>query len=232
MNTETAGAGSIMSLLASGLNPVLALWYQFIQYIPQLVAAAVILLVGWALGVILGDLATRFVKYTGIDNWVKSTGLNERLRIEHGSRYAMLSGIVGSFVKWLVILAAIGVAADAANLPQVGLFIGAIFSYIPNVIVAIVILVVGFIGATYAYDFAQAGMGISMLSDNNRGTVAGIIRYAIIVFAIMAALTQLQIVPNLIQILFAGLVLALALAFGLGGRDHANDAIRRLREQA
>lgn len=232
MNTTATGFGSVMGLLAAGLNPVQVLWFQFVQYIPQIIAAVIILLVGWALGVIFGDVATRIVRYTGVDNWVKRAGLNERLQIEHGSRYALLSGIVGSFIKWLIILAAVGVAADAANMPQVGQFVGAIFGYIPNVIVAIVILAVGFVGATYASDFVAAGVSMSRFPVANRDTMAVIIKYAIMVFAIMAALTQLQIVPNLIQILFAGLVLALALAFGLGGRDHADDAIRRLREQA
>jgi hypothetical protein len=203
-----------------------------VQYIPQIIAALIILLVGWALSIIFGDLATRIVRYSGVDNWVQRAGLNQRLRLEHGSRYALLSGIIGSFVKWLVLLAAVGIAAGVANMPQVGQFIGAIFAYIPNVIVAIVILAAGFIGATYASDFAAASVNASGISAGNRDTVSSIVKYAIIIFAIMAALTQLQIVPNLIQILFAGLVLALALAFGLGGRDHANDTIRRLREQA
>jgi len=228
MNTGTG----LMGLLAAGLNPVQALWFEFIQYVPAIIAALIILLVGWALGVIFGNIATSIVRYTGVDNWVKRVGLNERLRLEHGSRYALLSGIIGSFVKWLIVLAAVGVAADAANMPQVGQFVGSIFAYIPNVIVAIVILAVGFVGATYASDFVIAGVSMANLPVTNRDAIASITKYAIIVFAIMAALTQLQIVPNLIQILFAGMVLALALAFGLGGRDHANDAIRQLREQA
>src|SRR3954462_8203620 len=106
MNSSATGFGSVTGLLAAGLNPLQLLWFQFVQYIPQIIAAAVILLVGWALGVIFGDLATRLVRYTGVDNWVKRARLNERLQLEHGSRYALLSGIVGSFVKWLIILAA------------------------------------------------------------------------------------------------------------------------------
>src|SRR3954469_16516886 len=92
---STTGLGSVMSLLAAGLNPVQVLWFQFVQYIPQIIAAIIILLVGWALGVIFGNLATRLVRYSGVDNWVKRAGLNERLQIEHGCRYALLSGIVG-----------------------------------------------------------------------------------------------------------------------------------------
>jgi hypothetical protein len=230
MNTGASGGlTSVMAMLAAGLNPLQALWFQFVQYIPQIIAAIIILAVGWALGVVIGGLVTRVVRFSGVDNWVKKAGLNERFKLQHGSQYALLSGLVGSFVKWLIILAAIGVAAGAANLPQIGQFVGAIFAYIPNVIVAVIILAIGFAGATFASDFVAAG--VARFPVGNRDMIASIVRYAIIIFSIMAALTQLQIVPNLIQILFAGLVLALALAFGLGGRDHANDAIRRLREQ-
>lgn len=221
-----------MSLLAGGLDPVRALWFQFVQYLPQIVAAVIIVAVGWFVASLLGRLATKIVQMTGVDQWVNRTGINERLSIDTGSRYALLSGMIGSFVKWLIILAVIGVAADAMNLPQVNEFIGAVFAYIPNVIVAVIILAIGLVGAQYAADFVVTGIDISRYPVANRQIIASVAKYAIIVFAIMAALTQLRIVPNLIEILFAGLVLALALAFGLGGRDHANEAIARLKQQA
>jgi hypothetical protein len=223
---------TISNLLVAGQNPLQILWTQFAQYIPQLLAAIVILLAGWGVGALLGNLTSRVVQYTGVDNWVNRSGLNETLKLGDGSRYALLSGIIGSLVKWLIILAAAGAAADAANMPNIAQFVGTIFGYIPNVIVAIVILVVGFIGAALAADFATAGAALSRFSISSRGTIASVVKYAIVTLAIMAALIQLRIVPSLIEILFGGLVLALALAFGLGGRDHASDAIKRLREQA
>src|SRR3954464_7538113 len=102
MNSSATGFVSVTGLLAAGLNPLQALWFQFIQYIPQIIAAAIIMLVGWALGVIFGDLATRVIRYTGVDKWVRNTRLNERLRIDHGSRYALLSGMIGSLIKWII----------------------------------------------------------------------------------------------------------------------------------
>lgn len=228
---ETFGM-SVRELLAEGVSPLQTLWLQFIEYLPQIIAAAIILAVGWFIASLIGRLTTRVVRWTGVDAWVERTGINERLRLDAGSRYTILSGMVGSLVKWLVVLAVIGVAADAANLPQVSEFVGSIFAYIPNVVVAVIILAVGVVGAQYAADFLVTGITASRFPVGNRQIVANVAKYAIITFAIMAALTQLGIVPNLIQILFGGLVLALAIAFGLGGREHANDAIRRMRQQA
>ena len=232
MNNTPGLGGSFVELLAEGLNPVAALWYRFLDFLPQVVAAVIIVLVGWGIASIVGGIARRVVHYTGVDAWVERTGINKRLRIDADSRYALLSGMVGSLVKWLIILAVIGVAATAINLPQIVEFISAIFSYIPNVLAAVAIFALGTVGAQYASDFVLVGIDVSHLPVSNRYALASIVKYSIIVFTIMAALMQLMIVPNLIMILFGGMVLALALAFGLGGRDHASDAIRKLREQA
>ena len=226
---NTTNNGSIMGLLANGLDPIRALWFQFVQYVPQLIAAAIILLVGWVIAMFLGALTAQLVKFSGIDSWLEKSNIHSRLNISKNSRYSLLSGMLGSIMTWVVMLAFIGIAADAINLHQVNTFIGAIFAYIPNVVVAIIILAIGFVGAQYAADFAMTGFGLPL---KNKQLISTIIKYAVMVFAVMAALTQLQIVPHLIEILFAGLVLTLSISFGLGGREHANEAIRRLKEQS
>lgn len=215
-------------LLANGLSPLRALWFQFIEYIPQLFGAAIILAVGWVLAVFVGKLTTRVVASTGVDSLVQNSGINAQFNLPDGSRYALLSGMVGSILKWLIVLATVGVAADALNMSQVNEFVSQIFAYVPNVIVAVIILTVGILGSQFAATIIQGYARI----PGNRDAIAAFVRYAILTFSVMAALTQLRIVPNLIEILFAGLVFALALAFGLGGREHAKDAIARMRERA
>ncbi|HWO07054.1 MAG TPA: hypothetical protein VNM40_00545 [Candidatus Paceibacterota bacterium] len=187
-----------MGLLSSGLNPLQALWFQFLEYLPQLIAAAIIFIVGWIIAPVLGRLATRLVRFTGVDDWIDQMDVNERLRIRADSRYTILSSMVGLLIRWLVVLAVIGVAADAINLPQVSEFIGAVFAYIPNVLAAVVILAIGFVGAQYAADFVATGIDVSRFPVANRQAVAAVAKYSIIIFTIMAALTQLRIVPDLI----------------------------------
>lgn len=229
MNTDTFGA-SVGGLLTSGLTPLRVVWFEFVEYLPQLLGAAIALIIGIFVASVIGRLTTRLVRATGVDRMVRDSGLNERFQMTAASNYAILSGMVGSIVKWLIILATIGVAADILNMPQVNAFLGQIFGYIPNVIVAVIILTVGVLASQYAASFVYS-VRTSLLGEN-RDLAASVVRYGIITFAALAALTQLRIVPNLIEILFAGLVLALALAFGLGGRDVAGEALRAARRQA
>lgn len=224
-----ARMNTMNDVLAQGLTPLKVLWFQFIAVVPQLIGAAIIVALGWVAAVFVGRLTTRVVASTGVDTLVQRSGLNTQLKLSDGSRYALLSGMVGTIVQWLIILATLGIAADALNMPQVSQFVGQIFAYVPNIIVAVIVLTVGIIGSQFAANIVRSGVG---QFPGNRETIASVVRYAILTFSVMAALTQLRIVPNLIEILFAGLVFGLALAFGLGGRDHARDAIARMREGA
>lgn len=208
-----------------------SLWLRFIDFLPQLVGAIIVLILGWIIAAIVAMVVRRIVQFTGIDGWVKRTGLNERLRLRDGSNYALVSNFVASVVKWVIILGTVGLAADMLGLAGVRAFTGTILAYIPNVIVAVVILSIGMIAAQFAAEFVSAGAASTQMPGANRKILAAVARYSIMVFAIMAALTQLNIVPQLIEIAFAGLVFALALAFGMGGREHASRWIEQLRSR-
>jgi hypothetical protein len=235
MNTAQAAPGvgsTLLGLIAAGLNPLQALWYQFITYLPAVIAAVIVFFIGWAVAVLLGRGISGLLHYLGLDAWVARRGIRERLSMDFGAGFSSLSNVIGSIVKWLMILASIGVAASVAGVPEITNFVNVVFAYIPNVVVAAVILAVGVLAGQYASEFIAAGVDLSGLPVSNRQTLGVIIKYAIITLSVMAALLQLGIVRELIQILFAGLVLALALAFGLGGREHASDAISKMRQQA
>ncbi len=98
-------------------------------------------------------------------------------------------------------------------------------------IVAAAILAIGFYLADVLSMFIGSMSSASKMSPDYRRVLARVARYAVITFAVMTALVQLRVVPELVQIIMAGLVLALALAFGLGGKDHARDLISALRGQ-
>ncbi len=230
MNTDTTG--SVTGLLASGLDPLKFLWLAFIQYLPQILGAIIIIIVGWFVASIVGTIVKRAVKFTGVDAWVEKSGLNARLKLDTRSRYALVSSMVGTIVKWVLLLGTIGIASETLHLTQVSIFLGTILAFIPNVVVAILILTIGMIVSQFVYDLLAVGMDAAHLPVGNRTALATIAKYAIIVFSFMAALTQLQIVPQLIQIAFAGMVFSLSLAFGLGGKDHASDWIQKMRNQA
>lgn len=209
-----------------------ALWVRFVDYVPQIISAILVLLIGWIIAVIVAAIVRKVLAFTGVDAWVGRTGLNERLKLHPKSRYALVSGLMGSIAKWVILLGAIGVAADILALPGVRAFVGTILAYIPNVIVAVLILAIGMVAAQLLSEAVSAGLGAAHLPGANRTVLASIAKYAVIVFAVMAALTQLHIVPMLIQIAFAGLVFALALAFGLGGREHASQWIASMKNSS
>lgn len=206
------------------------LWAQIVGYVPELITALAVIVIGWILASVLGSVVRRVVQFTGVDTMVENSGLNQRLTISAQSPYRLLSRFVGSIVKWLIILLALAMASDILGLTQVSEFLGQIIAYIPRVIVAVIILTIGVLLARFVSEIILAGFSTIKLPPSSERLIAAIAKNAIIIFSVMAALTQLGIVPRLIEIAFAGLIFALALAFGLGGKDHANEWIRSLRQ--
>lgn len=225
MNDTTGYFRNISDTVVFSLEDV---WLSFLSYVPNVVAALIIVILGWIVATVLSDIVRRLVRFTGIDSAINRTQINERLG--WSDRYHLLSGIIGTITKWLILIATLMAAADILNMPQITLFLQEILFYIPQVIVAVIILTVGIIAANFVATFLEKAFTASKLNIQAKGHIASIAKYAIIVFSVMAALTQLGIVPHLIQILFGGVVLALALAFGLGGREEAARFLSSLRE--
>ena len=143
---------------------------------------------------------------------------------KYGMKFSF-SGLIAGIVKWFIIVAVLIVIADILNIPQITRFLESIVLYIPNVLVAIVILAIGLIVGNAAYSVVNTSMQAANLDKHQSHTVAGVAKWALVVFALLAALTQLNIASELIQILFTGIVIMFALAgglaFGLGGKEHA-----------
>jgi hypothetical protein len=205
-------------------------WFNLLQYLPKIVGALIILILGWIIASAVGSVVRRVVRLFSVDEMVERAGVNERFMMT--GKYKLLSGMLGQLAKWFIILAVLIAAANTLNLPQISVFLNQIALYIPRAIVAVVILVVGILLGDIVKNVLTGAMQASKLPVPRKKMVASVAKYAIIVFSVMAALTQLGIVPHLIQILFGGLVLALALAFGLGGRDEAARLLAGLRQQA
>jgi hypothetical protein len=198
------------------------LWVRFIDFLPNLLGAVIVLLIGWLAAVIVAAVVRKVLRFTGVDGWVARSGLNERMHMRVNSKYSLVSNLLASIAFWIIFVGSVGIAADMLQLVGVSAFIGSILAFMPNVIVAVLILTVGLVASNLASEAVQTGESAAKLPGGNPRMLGALVRYSIIVFAVMAALTQLHIVPDLIQIAFAGLVFSLALAFGLGGRDHAD----------
>lgn len=199
------------------------LWGRLVSILPDLIGALIIILIGFIVAPILGGIVKKVIDIFKIDQLSERMGLKEMVR-GYSPNFSV-SLIIGKLVKWFFILAFIMAAADVLGWTRVTSFLNEIIFYIPQVLIAVIILVFGVI----AGNFFEAIVTKSLRGANapvGRPELLGqLTKWALMIFAALAALIQLGIAPSLIQILFAGIVLALALAFGLGGRKKAEEML-------
>src|SRR4028119_449994 len=133
------------------------------------------------------------------------------------------TGIIGKLVFWFVFIIALTMAADALGIPQVSQALGQLIAYIPSIIAAILILILASLLANFLSGVVRGATGSDLL--------ANVARYAIIVYAVFAAITELGVAVQLTAptflIILGAVALAAAIAFGWGGRDVAKDIIER-----
>lgn len=196
-----------------------------IAAIPLILGALIILGIGWILSNVLGGLVRRVLQGAGAD----------RLFAEHagdvyGQRAASVrpSQVGGELVKWLIRIVFLVAAANVLNLPQVSQLLNQVILWIPNLIVAAIILMVAPLLARFVRGSIEVGAG--QLGFSNAPLLGRIAEIAIVAFAVVVAVNQIGIAANLVNTLFIGLVaafaLALGLAFGLGGREVAGEITR------
>lgn len=198
------------------------LWGGVTAYVPSLVLAILVLIAGWIVAGILKGVVIKFFKVFKLNEALDKAGLDTLT--ERAGHKLNAGGFMGSLVKWFVIAVFFVAALDIVGLNQVTFFIrDVVLGYLPKVIVAVLILMVAMV-------VAKAASGAVAAAIRAGGThkpefFEKLTYYAIIVFAALAALNQLEIAPELVQTLFMGIVFALALAlglsFGLGGKEAA-----------
>lgn len=199
-------------------------------FLPKVVGALVIFVLGWAAGSILGRTVTHVIGLLRIDKALNKAGVEE-LSAKTGVHISV-AGFLGAVVKWGLIVAFAVVAAEVLGLTQITQLLRDILVYIPNVIVAAAALVIATLLGDFiskiVYHSAQ-GMGVS------GRFAAQVSKWAIIIVGgIFPALTQLRVAQGLVEVLFTGIVfafsLALGLAFGLGGKEAAARALEKMKQ--
>lgn len=207
------------------------LLYGVVNFIPNFLLAVVIFIIGWAIAVLLDNIIEQAVKAIRVDHALKAAGVET---IVNRAGYNLNSGkFLGVLVKWFVILVFFMTSLQVLGLSQVNYFLQQIvLSFIPQVIVAVLILLVAAVVAEVAQGVVAGGArAAGIRSAGFAGTVA---RWAIWIFGIIVALSQLGIATAYFQTLFTGLVVALSLAFGLafglGGQDTAARFLEKTRE--
>ena len=193
-----------------------------IAFIPKLVVAIVIFLIGWLIGVGLGRIVAQVVNSLRVDQALKAAGV---ARLVSRAGFELSSGkFLGFLVEWFFIIVFLVASLQILNLTQVNEFLTqVVLGYLPQVVVAVLILLVAAVVAGAAERVVAGSAKAANL--RSAGFLGKVARYAIWVFAILAALNQLQVATAFVQTLFTGIViavsLAIGLAFGLGGQASA-----------
>jgi len=210
-------------VLVAAMSSVFA---EIILFLPNLLAGILILIVGLVFASVFGSLSKKAIEYVRLDKLSEGSETTKRLK-EGGIEFTP-SNIVGWIVKWFFIIVTFIAVSDTFGLNQVTEFLNRIILYIPNVIAAVLIVVVGIVVGDFLQKVVQASASASQVVSNNRDALGVMARWSIVVFALFAALSQLGIAENLIQIVVAGVVLALAISIGLGSKDKVKSFIDKL----
>lgn len=211
-------------------GPLLELWDTIVSYIPNLLGAIVVFLLGIIVALVLRGVIVKVVALLRIDELAKK--LEIKSQFERAGIHLHIGYLFGWIVKWFFVIIALIAATDILGWKQVTEYLQQVVLFIPNVIIAVIILLAGILLANFVSNVVKSAVEAAQLASAS--FLSGIAKWAILVFSFMVALVQLQIAPELIQVLFTGLVAMLALAgglaFGLGGKEHAASFLDRLKK--
>lgn len=198
-----------------------SLWVSVIDFLPKLLGALVVLVLGILIANGVASLIKRLIKILRIDNLVAKLKIEQSL--EHAGVKIVVSDIFAWIIKWFLLLVFFVTAVDILGWEEIVYFLNKVLLYLPNVAAAVGILLIGLIIGSFIGEVVRKVVLAAKMKDGD--LLAAVAKWAIIIFSLMAALIQLQVASQLIQILFAGIVVMFAIAggiaFGLGGKEEA-----------
>lgn len=192
---------------------------NLIGFLPNLIGFLIILAIGYLIARVVKGIVTRLLEKIGTDRAVHSGTTGEHVnRIAPGFKP---SSAIGTIAFWFLFLGALAIAVAQLGIAALDNFVGAVVAYLPNVVAAILILVVA-----VALSGAVGTLVKRTMGDTPTGKVVSAVAPVLIMaIGVFMVLDQLEIAPQIVTITYAtllgGLALAMALAFGLGGRDVA-----------
>lgn len=202
-------------------------WHSLVTVLPDLMVALLLLIAGWLFARLLRRLVVRLLRAAHVDEIAERAGVDDFL-VQGGVEITTVTLIAGT-LYWLVLAAVFITLLDALGLRTADLLLERIAIFVPNLVVAIGILVFGSLlsrvigGLVFSY--------LSNIGSAAAAPIGALARYALLVFVLFMAAEQLairtEVLVSAFQIAFAALCLAAALAFGLGGREWARQVIAR-----
>jgi hypothetical protein len=209
------------------IEPVEQFYEKVLHFLPMLLSSILIFITGFVLGLILKKILLRFFRIVKLDKFSERSGLVELF--QKGGIREPLSLILSRLIGWLTVISFLIIALNSLDIPAVGRILESFILYLPNIFVAALILLLGyllsnFLGRAALIAAVNAGIRLS-------GLIGKLVKLIVFLLALTMALEQLGIGRGTIVIAFAiifgGIVLALAIAFGLGGRDIVKEYLEK-----
>jgi hypothetical protein len=214
---------NVNNVLGNTINNTLATIGAFL---PRFISGLIVLILGIIIASFLKQIILQLFKFIKLEAMLKKYGVPET---KEGVNW---SNILAELIRWFVIILFLVPTAEVWGLGKFVEVLNGLLAFIPNVIIAVLLLLVGFVIARLVYDVLRASLhGLSPESARN---VARAGKWAVLVFVFLVVLNQLGIASDLIRILFGGIVAMIALAgglaFGLGGKDTAAEILEKIKK--
>ncbi len=208
------------------------LWQGFVMFLPTLIGAIVIFFVGLIVAAGLGKIVEKLVNALRLNRLLEQLGLSKVL--ERADLRLNSGRFVGLLVQWFFVIVTLLAISDILSLNAFSDFLTQVLLYVPNVVIAVLIMLAGVVVASFGAKLIRASVLAARLHSAH--FLGALTKWAVLVFAFLAALSQLGIAGALVNTLIMGFVAMLAiaggLAFGLGGKDVAAAWLEKLREEA
>lgn len=208
-------------------EPLQELFLQFRAFLPGLLAMLVILVLGILLARTIKAILVKFLTAVKFDSWCDRMGFTTLMR--KGDLWTKPSALAGVIVFWLLAIVTLMVGLSALKVAAIDQMVGQFFGYLPRIFSAAIILVIGYVLSGFvsrAVLIAAANSGFHYAK-----LLAETVRTLLAVLILAMVMEQLQIAPSIVlaafSIIFGGIVIALAIAFGVGGIDAAKRVIER-----
>ncbi len=208
------------------------LWWGLVQFAPKFIIAIAFFVVGWVLGTLIAKAIEQVFTALKVDNFFKSIGADDFFK--QAGMTLNTGYFIGQVVKWFVIVVFLLPSLNLVGLTDISAFLQySVLGFLPRVVVAAFILIIASILAEFlSKAIVASAKSMNLSSANMLGVVT---KYIIWIFAFIIALGQLGVAEYYMSVLFTGVIAMLALggalAFGLGGKDHASRLISKVSEE-
>ena len=213
------------------LQALQSAWQGFLNFIPVLLGAIIVFVIGWFIALGVGKLIAEILARLKFNKLFEKTGWKGAL--EKAELKVNPSEFIGAICKWILVIVFLLAAVEILGFVQFANFLRSVIGWLPNLVVAIAIFVVAIILADILEKIVRAG--VKKLELGYAEFLGAAVRWAIYIFAGLAILLQLGVTPTIINTLVIGFVgmiaLALGLAFGLGGKEAAAKLIEKIGEK-